>query len=73
MRSLLAYYASSVMSGASCARDCSSRGDCMNGTCLCEIRYSGVECADPNLPYHACEYSNDTPTCPTTPERHIAI
>ncbi|PZC73255.1 hypothetical protein B5X24_HaOG209752 [Helicoverpa armigera] len=26
----------------------------MNGTCLCEIRYSGDECAGPNMPYHAC-------------------
>lgn len=58
MRSLLAYYADAVMSaaarGAGCALGCSGRGDCMNGTCLCEIRYSGDECAGPNLPYHAC-------------------
>ncbi|CAH1640778.1 unnamed protein product [Spodoptera littoralis] len=58
MRSLLAYYADAVMSaaarGAGCALDCSGRGDCMNGTCLCEIRYSGDECAGPNMPYHAC-------------------
>ncbi|XP_046973411.1 uncharacterized protein LOC124540050 isoform X2 [Vanessa cardui] len=58
MRSLLAYYADAVMSaaarGAGCALGCSGRGDCLNGTCLCEIRYSGDECAGPNLPYHAC-------------------
>ncbi|XP_075985155.1 uncharacterized protein LOC142982522 isoform X1 [Anticarsia gemmatalis] len=58
MRSLLAYYADAVMSaaarGAGCALGCSGRGDCMNGTCLCEIRYSGDECAGPNMPYHAC-------------------
>ncbi|XP_026728429.1 uncharacterized protein LOC113494329 isoform X2 [Trichoplusia ni] len=58
MRSLLAYYAEAVMAaaarGAGCAHGCSGRGDCMNGTCLCEIRYSGDECAGPNLPYHAC-------------------
>ncbi|XP_028036714.1 uncharacterized protein LOC114247848 [Bombyx mandarina] len=58
MRSLLAYYADAVMSvaakGAGCALSCSGRGDCMNGTCLCEIRYSGEGCAGPNLPYHAC-------------------
>ncbi|XP_050671473.1 uncharacterized protein LOC126969898 [Leptidea sinapis] len=57
MRSLLAYYADAVMAvsrGAGCALDCSGRGDCMNGTCLCEIRFSGNECAGPNLPYHAC-------------------
>ncbi|VVC91325.1 unnamed protein product [Leptidea sinapis] len=46
MRSLLAYYADAVMAvsrGAGCALDCSGRGDCMNGTCLCEIRFSGNE------------------------------
>lgn len=32
---------------------CSGRGDCLNGTCLCEIRYTGVECDNYNLPYHA--------------------
>lgn len=32
---------------------CSGRGDCLNGTCLCEIRYSGDECDNFNLPYHA--------------------
>nr|XP_034826477.1 uncharacterized protein LOC117983944 [Maniola hyperantus] len=58
MRSLLAYYADAVMSaaarGAGCARECSGHGDCMNGTCLCEIRYTGDECAGHNMPYHAC-------------------
>lgn len=32
---------------------CSGRGDCLNGTCLCEIRYSGEDCLGFNLPYHA--------------------
>lgn len=32
---------------------CSGRGDCLNGTCLCEIRYSGDECDNFNIPYHA--------------------
>ncbi|KPJ07749.1 E3 ubiquitin-protein ligase MARCH2 [Papilio machaon] len=57
MRSILAYYAdvmSAAARGAGCALGCSGRGDCMNGTCLCEIRYAGDECAGPNLPYHAC-------------------
>lgn len=35
------------------AADCSGRGECLNGTCLCEIRYSGEECSGFNLPYHA--------------------
>ncbi|KAL0861312.1 hypothetical protein ABMA27_008870 [Loxostege sticticalis] len=58
MRSLLAYYAEAVMSaaarGAGCTLDCSGRGDCLNGTCLCEIRYAGDQCAVPNFSYHAC-------------------
>ncbi|XP_038218283.1 uncharacterized protein LOC119836903 [Zerene cesonia] len=57
MRSLIAYYADAVMAasrGAGCALGCSGRGDCMNGTCLCEIRYAGDECAGPNMPYHTC-------------------
>lgn len=58
VRSLLAYYAEAVMAaaarGAGCVRGCSGRGDCLNGTCLCEIRYAGDECAGPNMPYHAC-------------------
>lgn len=37
----------------SCEDDCSGRGECYNGTCLCEIRYTGEHCDDPNLPYHA--------------------
>lgn len=32
---------------------CSGRGDCLNGTCFCDIRYSGDECTGFNVPYHA--------------------
>lgn len=32
---------------------CSGRGDCLNGTCLCDIRYAGDECSGFNLPYYA--------------------
>lgn len=32
---------------------CSGHGDCLNGTCICEIRYSGKECDNYNFPYHA--------------------
>lgn len=39
--------------GGGCTGDCSGRGECLNGTCLCEIRYSGDMCDGPNLPYHA--------------------
>lgn len=39
--------------GGSCLEDCSGRGECLNGTCLCEIRFSGDICDGPNVPYHA--------------------
>lgn len=32
---------------------CNGRGECDNGTCICEIRYSGDECRGFNFPYHA--------------------
>nr|CAH7717391.1 unnamed protein product [Callosobruchus chinensis] len=37
----------------SCTRDCSGRGECYNGTCMCDIRFTGELCDGPNLPYHA--------------------
>lgn len=47
-----------IMSGLAadspaCVADCSGRGECHNGTCLCEIRFAGEYCNGPNLPYHA--------------------
>lgn len=43
-----------LMAGLSdCTDDCSGRGECYNGTCLCEIRYAGEHCDGPNVPYHA--------------------
>lgn len=39
--------------GSSCTRDCSGRGECNNGTCMCDIRYTGELCDGPNVPYHA--------------------
>ncbi|KAJ8966748.1 hypothetical protein NQ317_011162 [Molorchus minor] len=44
-----------VMSGLAsrCTRDCSGRGECYNGTCMCDIRFTGELCDGPNLPYHA--------------------
>lgn len=32
---------------------CSGRGDCVNNTCVCDIRYAGNECDIFNLPYYA--------------------
>ncbi|XP_054156459.1 uncharacterized protein LOC128954879 [Oppia nitens] len=36
----------------SCALNCSGHGDCYNGTCFCEVEYSGGACNDPNLRYY---------------------
>lgn len=44
-----------VAAGAGPQETCSGRGDCLNGTCLCEIRFSGDACTGINLPYHAGE------------------
>lgn len=41
-----------MLSPESCLNDCSGRGECRNGTCYCEIRFTGDSCAGPNLPYH---------------------
>lgn len=38
---------------STCTRDCSGRGECWNGTCMCNIRFTGELCDGPNLPYHA--------------------
>lgn len=38
---------------------CSGRGDCLNGTCFCEIRYSGDECDSFNISYHASKLKSD--------------
>lgn len=46
-------FTSGAGAGGSGGGDCSGRGECFNGTCLCEIRYSGEECSGFNLPYHA--------------------
>lgn len=36
-----------------CQSNCSGHGDCYNGTCFCEVEYSGWSCQDPNLKYYA--------------------
>ena len=45
---------------AGCLGDCSGRGECWNGTCYCEIQYSGDTCNGPNLPYHRGKYCTYT-------------
>ncbi|XP_064457748.1 uncharacterized protein LOC135368428 [Ornithodoros turicata] len=34
-----------------CTDNCSGHGECYEGTCFCEVQYSGGTCTDPNLSY----------------------
>lgn len=34
-----------------CTDNCSGHGECHEGTCFCEVQYSGGTCTDPNLSY----------------------
>lgn len=35
-----------------CTANCSGHGECMNGTCFCEVQFEGVRCSEPNVGYH---------------------
>eukprot|EP00096_Caligus_rogercresseyi_P011935 TRINITY_DN484_c0_g1_i3.p1 TRINITY_DN484_c0_g1~~TRINITY_DN484_c0_g1_i3.p1 ORF type:complete len:577 (-),score=90.68 TRINITY_DN484_c0_g1_i3:218-1948(-) len=35
-----------------CQLNCSGRGECLNGTCYCQIRFEGSECKTINFYYH---------------------
>ncbi|ODN05284.1 E3 ubiquitin-protein ligase MIR1 [Orchesella cincta] len=35
-----------------CSSNCSGHGDCLNGTCFCEIQFAGDECGGVNMNYH---------------------
>merc|ERR1712168_693079 len=35
-----------------CPMNCSGNGDCMGGTCLCQVQYSGWACGDHNIGYY---------------------
>jgi len=35
-----------------CMANCSGHGECMNGTCFCEVQFEGVRCSEPNVGYH---------------------
>lgn len=52
---------------------CSGRGDCLNGTCLCEIRYAGDECSGFNLPYHAGRNKKFVSPCFVVAENTITL
>ncbi|KAK8407302.1 hypothetical protein O3P69_002096 [Scylla paramamosain] len=34
-----------------CQANCSGRGECLNGTCVCLVQYEGDTCREPNLAY----------------------
>lgn len=34
-----------------CLYNCSGRGECLEGTCVCQVQYHGASCTDPNLAY----------------------
>ncbi|XP_050727360.1 uncharacterized protein LOC127004082 isoform X3 [Eriocheir sinensis] len=34
-----------------CRANCSGRGECLNGTCVCLVQYEGDTCREPNLAY----------------------
>lgn len=35
-----------------CPGGCSNHGDCLNGTCLCQIQFEGTDCSRINFSYH---------------------
>jgi len=35
-----------------CTTNCSGHGECMNGTCFCQVQFEGVRCSEPNVSYH---------------------
>lgn len=37
---------------ASCPGNCSGKGVCLSGTCLCEVQFSGGSCSDRNISYY---------------------
>lgn len=57
LKSLMSCTSNSIVNSISHEKSvgipCSGRGDCLNGTCFCEIRYSGDECDNYNISYHA--------------------
>ena len=37
-----------------CPSDCSQNGQCMNGTCICDMGYSGDDCGSVNICSNDC-------------------
>ncbi|KAG0719609.1 hypothetical protein GWK47_007219 [Chionoecetes opilio] len=49
--SLRSIYESMTNNFSECQANCSGRGECLNGTCVCLVQYEGDTCRDPNLAY----------------------
>lgn len=43
---------SSDMGDSQCGDNCSGHGECLNGSCYCQIRFEGTECKRINFSYH---------------------
>ena len=40
------------LAGTDCHANCSGHGECLNGSCYCQIQYEGRECKRINFSYH---------------------
>ena len=40
------------LDGPGCHANCSGHGECLNGSCYCQIQYEGRECKRINFSYH---------------------
>ncbi|OXA45673.1 E3 ubiquitin-protein ligase LAP [Folsomia candida] len=52
MANLLHDFYSELIRGMCSSANCSGHGECLNGTCLCEIKFAGEECDGINVNYH---------------------
>jgi hypothetical protein len=41
-----------IMIEANCDANCSGHGECLNGSCYCQIQFEGTECKRINFSYH---------------------
>ena len=40
------------LESSGCTANCSGHGECLNGSCYCQIQYDGTECKHINFSYH---------------------
>ena len=41
-----------ILGGDKCDANCSGHGECLNGSCYCQIQFEGTECKTLNFSYH---------------------